>query len=900
ANFKQAGFDAKEAAELTRVSLDLMIAGDIDASQGADLLVASLKGFQLEAGEAAKIVDLLNAASNEYATGLPELIDGFAKLSPVAKAAGLSLEETVGLLVPGIEVFRSGSEVANALKTSLLNLQSSSKPVQEALAAIGVSQRDTNGELRSARDIYFDVATAFGSLGDNQKTYYAAQLVGLDQSAKFISVTEGLSKTLRISGGDFEYAGSAAKEVEVRLASAETAVKRMGEAFKSALRGIGDPLLDEFAGTADGISGIFREIGRAIETGAFADIQGALEKVGKEFNEFLGGIAKALPEALAGVDFSGVVSSYSGIAEAMKGIFGDLDLTKPEDLRRAIQFVTDSLESLNLVVAGIVTAWRPAIATILDAVNDFNGLSDAAKIGTGEALGFAQVFEKIVGPIVESVSGAIGGLGDALTLFSAVIGGTLLTNAAALVASLGGMSAALGKVGVAGAAGAAGYAIGSELNPYIDKLVSRLTGSETTLGSWIYDLVNGKDAAEGLGTAAGNAAEGVRKLDDAAATGGAGQLAAEAEKIAASLDGIDGAVSKVTRGAFVDYKDAIGNVITTMTASGQSLESWNDSLLRSGGVVEDAAGKLSDLDKAAGGIGENIGKASESFGGLDKAVRALVIDGPGGGTLVRFYDEMGRVTERTFATREEADKFSASLKGGNLAMSEAAGAAGAFADTTGDLADSAKKLSPIFDAATGEIIGYEQNLGYVEATSKKVAKSQDEAAAAIKTAREEAQKAEEATRAWNLEMAKLASAEAIAMISSQTQVATEQIKSDAVQMVAAFESVSTSIESTNALIGDLYGKTSEFDRFGLIQNSLLRSADERARALTEAQVKLLNEQAENLRQRTENLARGESLIKIEGDGLQPHLEAFMWEILKAIQLRVNADGLDMLLGVTPA
>ena len=38
------------------------------------------------------------------------------------------------------------------------------------------------------------------------------------------------------------------------------------------------------------------------------------------------------------------------------------------------------------------------------------------------------------------------------------------------------------------------------------------------------------------------------------------------------------------------------------------------------------------------------------------------------------------------------------------------------------------------------------------------------------------------------------------------------------------------------------------------------------------------------------------MIKVDGAGLQPHLEAFMWEVLKAIQVRVNADGLKMLLG----
>jgi len=35
---------------------------------------------------------------------------------------------------------------------------------------------------------------------------------------------------------------------------------------------------------------------------------------------------------------------------------------------------------------------------------------------------------------------------------------------------------------------------------------------------------------------------------------------------------------------------------------------------------------------------------------------------------------------------------------------------------------------------------------------------------------------------------------------------------------------------------------------------------------------------------------------VDGAGLQPHLEAFMWEILRTIQVRVNQDGLEMLLG----
>jgi len=61
--------------------------------------------------------------------------------------------------------------------------------------------------------------------------------------------------------------------------------------------------------------------------------------------------------------------------------------------------------------------------------------------------------------------------------------------------------------------------------------------------------------------------------------------------------------------------------------------------------------------------------------------------------------------------------------------------------------------------------------------------------------------------------------------------------------------------------------------------------------LTEAQV-------DYLRAKADSLQRGDALIQVDGAGLQPHLEAFMWEILRTIQVRVNQDGLEMLLGTT--
>ena len=100
ANFKQAGFDIEGSLILTKSALDLMIAGDVEASAASELLIATLKGFNAPAEEAARVVDILNAVSNEYATNVNELAIGMAELSPIASTMGFSFEETAGILTP--------------------------------------------------------------------------------------------------------------------------------------------------------------------------------------------------------------------------------------------------------------------------------------------------------------------------------------------------------------------------------------------------------------------------------------------------------------------------------------------------------------------------------------------------------------------------------------------------------------------------------------------------------------------------------------------------------------------------------------------------------------------------------------------------------------------------------
>jgi len=164
-----------------------------------------------------------------------------------------------------------------------------------------------------------------------------------------------------------------------------------------------------------------------------------------------------------------------------------------------------------------------------------------------------------------------------------------------------------------------------------------------------------------------------------------------------------------------------------------------------------------------------------------------------------------------------------------------------------------------------------------------------------------AEKAEKAARDYALEMEKIASNERIKLIEAVVSINVAQVEAQAKQVVAAFESINVGIESTGDVLASLFDLFKEEGNLSWKALSEIEDQIDRENKWREDSFKLQKElvtaQIENIRAQTAAMNNGDAMIKIDGAGLQPHLEAFMWEILKTIQVRVNNDGLSMLLGV---
>ncbi len=462
ANYVQAGFSVEEAMGLAKTGMDLVIAGGVDASQSSEILIASLKGFKAPASEAERLIDILNETSNNYATDIEQLGRGMAGVSPIARTMGFSMEETAGIITPVIEVFRSGDEAAVALKTGLLKLIDDAKPVQEALASIGVAQRDANGNLRSGKDILYDVARAFQTLNPDQKLFVTQQLVGIDQSARMVEVFDGLSASTQITATAMQSAGSAAKEVAERMKDPEVAVNRLREGFNNLASAIGDEFQAGGASAINGFTGIINALQGEVEGGAFAPILDALDDFLNGLGEKFSTIAENLPEALEAVDYSGFLDSLGEIRDTIGGIFVDIDFEDPESLGNAIQGIIDTLTSLVDFSAEIADVFVSIGQKIGDLVGWFNALDGKTVATAGQITAFGAAVSAVAVPI-GVVANAIAGLGGLLNTLS---GSAVSTLVKSLVGS-GSLSAAFTTVAPLAAAAFGGTAIGTLINEFV-------------------------------------------------------------------------------------------------------------------------------------------------------------------------------------------------------------------------------------------------------------------------------------------------------------------------------------------------------------------------------------------------------------------------------------------------
>jgi len=227
-------------------ALNLAAAGGIGLAEAAAIASTTLKQFNLQASEMSSVADTLAGSANASNTDVTGLGQSLKNVGTVAAQAGLSVEETVGILSAMGDQALTGAEAGTNLKTTLLRLLAPTKEAKTLMDELGISIYDANGQVVGAVDIVRELETGLGTLSVEQRNAAMATLFGQEAIAGAnILLAEG-------SAGIQSYIG----KVSEQGVAAETAAKRIDSLkgdignLTSALEGLA---IQSSGGATDGL-----------------------------------------------------------------------------------------------------------------------------------------------------------------------------------------------------------------------------------------------------------------------------------------------------------------------------------------------------------------------------------------------------------------------------------------------------------------------------------------------------------------------------------------------------------------------------------------------------------------------------------------------------------------------
>lgn len=228
----------------------------IDAADAADMIIAQMKAFNIEADDSIHIIDAINEVSNNFAVSSADISRNLGKASAVVANAGNSMEQYIGLMTAATEVTRNASKAANGLKTLTLRLQGMNDEGEEDLEVqaqmealfqkLGISVYKANGELKNTYEILASLAPVYKELTNAEKAYVTETIAGKYQAQNAAAILMNWETAVNATTTAMNSNGSAAKENEKVLKSIRGHLQQLSSAWEEFSRKIFNSELIKF------------------------------------------------------------------------------------------------------------------------------------------------------------------------------------------------------------------------------------------------------------------------------------------------------------------------------------------------------------------------------------------------------------------------------------------------------------------------------------------------------------------------------------------------------------------------------------------------------------------------------------------------------------------------------
>ncbi|EHW4384737.1 phage tail tape measure protein [Salmonella enterica subsp. enterica serovar Chester] len=238
------GGDAAAIQATTPVTLNMALANRRTMEENAALLMGMKSAFQLSNDKVAHIGDVLSTVMNKTAADFDGLSDALTYAAPVAKNAGVSIEQTAAMVGALHDAKITGSMAGTGSRAILSRLQAPTGKAFEAIKELGVKTSDSKGNTRPIFSILKEMQRSFekNNLGTSQRGEYMKTIFGEEASSAAVLMEAASSGKLdRLTAAFKASDGKTEELVKVMQDNLGGDFKE----FQSAYEAVGTDLFDQ-------------------------------------------------------------------------------------------------------------------------------------------------------------------------------------------------------------------------------------------------------------------------------------------------------------------------------------------------------------------------------------------------------------------------------------------------------------------------------------------------------------------------------------------------------------------------------------------------------------------------------------------------------------------------------
>lgn len=400
----KAGLSVQDSIDGARGVLQLATAAGIDNAQATELAASALNAFGLAGNQAVRVADTLANAANASQGSIVDVGIALQQAAAVSRQAGLSLEQTVGVLTLFARSGLKGSDAGTSLRTALIRLINPTTKAQKEIDKLGLHLRTATGAINLG--VFDEFTKKTQDLTKAERDQALAIIFGQDaiRGAAILAREGRQSLETQIDG--LRRQGTAAELANARMTGFTGSLENLknqlsavgitiGEIFIPPLKLSVDIMADSLSAVNDLAEGFFTLRDAAAD---------AAKSIGKGFDFKIGGVdvgkegksfGQKIVDNAGPVIRRGIINAIPVIGPAINDLefvntFLEPDPTNTREVAEQVNRILGSLKGADEVAQGISFTSAVGELTALQ-----NKLASSDKEGQRLASDIADVISQL-------------------------------------------------------------------------------------------------------------------------------------------------------------------------------------------------------------------------------------------------------------------------------------------------------------------------------------------------------------------------------------------------------------------------------------------------------------------------------------------------------------------------